>query len=239
MEEGSQITKEVADIVLLKNKFSLLPKIFDEGNKIINTVNSIAKLFLTKNFIIIYSTLLSLLFLLEFPFTPRRVALINLFAIGLPSLIIAMKNTDISKTRNFMKDLFSFVTLSALIVTGAGYAGQYVMSNLSGSSYGTELHMAMVSIMIFVTTANFYAVIMKRNDKNTMIYIIYAVSLIGLYVFLSLTKIDFVILNFIKKFYEITYLAPQYWRIVALISIVSSGLLVVLQYVRSILIRKV
>ena len=28
MEEGSQITKEVADIVLLKNKFALLPQIF-------------------------------------------------------------------------------------------------------------------------------------------------------------------------------------------------------------------
>ena len=38
MEEGSSITKEVADIVLLKNKFSLLPSIFDEGNKIVNTV---------------------------------------------------------------------------------------------------------------------------------------------------------------------------------------------------------
>ncbi|MCI0473739.1 MAG: HAD-IC family P-type ATPase, partial [Ignavibacteria bacterium] len=35
MEEGSAITKEVADIVLLKNKFSLLPQIFDEGNKIV------------------------------------------------------------------------------------------------------------------------------------------------------------------------------------------------------------
>lgn len=43
MEEGSSITKEVADIVLLKNKFALLPKIFDEGNKIVNTVNSVAK----------------------------------------------------------------------------------------------------------------------------------------------------------------------------------------------------
>lgn len=48
MEEGSSITKEVADIVLLKNKFSLLPQIFDEGNKIVNTVNSIGKLFVTK-----------------------------------------------------------------------------------------------------------------------------------------------------------------------------------------------
>ena len=54
MEEGSAITKEVADIILLKNKFSLLPEIFDEGNKIVNTVNSVAKLFLTKNFLVMW-----------------------------------------------------------------------------------------------------------------------------------------------------------------------------------------
>ena len=67
MEEGSKITKEVADIVLLKNKFALLPQIFNEGNKIVNTVNSAAKLFLTKNFLVIYLTLVSLIFMLHFP----------------------------------------------------------------------------------------------------------------------------------------------------------------------------
>ena len=58
MEEGSQITKEIADIVLLKNKFSLLPEIFNEGNKIVNSVSAVSKLFLTKNFMVIYLTLL-------------------------------------------------------------------------------------------------------------------------------------------------------------------------------------
>ena len=77
MEEGSKITREVADIVLLKNKFSLLPKIFDEGNKIVNTVSSVAKLFLTKNFMVIYLTLLSVFLAWEFPLTPRRVSLIS------------------------------------------------------------------------------------------------------------------------------------------------------------------
>ena len=238
MEEGSGITKEVADIVLLKNKFSLLPKIFDEGNKIINTVNSIAKLFLTKNFMIIYSTLLSLLFLLEFPFTPRRVALINLFSIGLPSLMIAMKNTDISKTKHFMKDLFSFVMISAIVITAAGYAGQYLSTNLTGFQDETDLHMVMVSIMIFMTTANFYAVVMKKNEKNRLAYIIYGISLMGLYVLLSVTKTDFVIVNFIKQFYEITYLKGHYWEAIGIISAAGSVLLITLQLLRARLISK-
>ncbi len=231
MEEGSGITKEVADIVLLKNKFSLLPKIFDEGNKIINTVNSVAKLFLTKNFMIIYSTLLSILFLFEFPFTPRRVALINLFAIGLPSLIIALKNTDVSKTVNFMKDLFSFVMVSAVIITAAGYLGQYFSTKIFGVSEA-DLQMIMVSIMIFITTANFYSIVIQKREKNKSAYIIYGILLVAVYIFLSLTQVDFVIINFIKKFYEISYLKPEYWRLVGWISLAGSALLILLQTVR-------
>ncbi len=101
MEEGSSITKEVADIVLLKNKFSLLPEIFDEGNKIVNSVKSLGKLFLTKNFFVIYISLLSLFFLLDFPLTPRRVSLINIFGIALPAFIITLKNSQHRKDEEF------------------------------------------------------------------------------------------------------------------------------------------
>ncbi|MBK8553552.1 MAG: HAD-IC family P-type ATPase [Ignavibacteria bacterium] len=91
MEEGSSITKEVADIVLLKNKFSLLPSIFDEGNKIVNTVKSVGKLFITKISFVIYITLLSLSFSGFSADTPQSISLINVFGIALPAFIITVK----------------------------------------------------------------------------------------------------------------------------------------------------
>ena len=126
MEEGSKITKEVADIVLLKNRFALLPSIFDEGNKIVNTVSAMAKLFLTKNFVVIYLALLHIFFLFNFPLTPRRVSLINIFAIALPSFFIALRNNNTGKTLNFTRDLYSFVVVSALFMIGAGFIGEYL-----------------------------------------------------------------------------------------------------------------
>jgi cation-transporting ATPase E len=231
MEEGSGITKEVADIVLLKNKFSLLPNIFDEGNKIINTVNRVAKLFLTKNFMIIYSTLMTFLFLFDFPFTPRRVALINLFSIGLPSLMIAVKNADVSRTVNFMKDLFSFVIISALVITAAGYAGQIISTREFGAG-NADLHMIMVSIMIFITTANFWAAIIGKAEKNKRAYFIYGIALIAVYILLSLTDIDFAVIKFVKTFYEIGYLKPEYWGLVGWISLAGGGMLMLLQLIR-------
>jgi cation-transporting ATPase E len=237
MEEGSKITKEVADIVLLKNKFSLLPQIFDEGNKIVNTVSSVAKLFLTKNFLVIYLTLLSLFFTFTFPLTPRRVALINLFSIGLPAFLIALKNANVSKNKNFMADLFSFVSVSALLITIAGIAGQ----NLTMMYYNIQkpdLQMVMMSIMIITASANFLAVALHKGEKNIKLYVLYSAGIIFLYIFLAVTTIDNSALNVIKSFYEITYLDSKYWAFVFIVSVCSSVLLFLLQKLREKIINK-
>ncbi len=231
MEEGSRITKEVADIVLLKNKFSLLPNIFDEGNKIMNTVSSVAKLFLTKNLMVIYLTLLSLFFLFEFPLTPRRVALINLFSIGLPSFIIALKNSNVSKAKKFMDDLISFVIISSGVIIGAAILGQYLAEKYFIINQ-TDLQMVMMSIMIMTTSANYLSVALHKGEKNIKTYLLYGLLIILLFIFFAVTNIDFVVFNFIKTFYEITPLKTEYWGLVAAISIIGSALLYLLQQLR-------
>lgn len=231
MEEGSQITKEVADIVLLKNKFALLPNIFDEGNKIVNTVSSVAKLFLTKNFMVIYFTILSMFFAFEFPLTPRRVSLINIFSIGLPSFIIALRNSNVSKLKNFSKDLFSFVLISAGILVAGSYIGQFYTEKFSGFT-PEDIQMVMLSVMIFITSVNFLSVVMHKNEKNMKLYVLYAIGLVALYSFLSLTQSQFVLIGWIKTFYEISFLEHRYLGITAAIALISGAALFILQFIR-------
>lgn len=231
MEEGSQITKEVADIVLLKNKFALLPSIFDEGNKIVNTVSSVAKLFLTKNFMVIYLTILSMFFMFEFPLTPRRVSLINIFSIGLPSFIIALRNSNVSKLKNFSKELFTFVIISAAIIVGASYIGQIITERYTGFT-AEDIQMVMLSIMIIITSVNFLAVVAHKNEKNIRLYIIYAVGLVILYSLLATTQSQFVLVHWIKTFYEISYLPYKYWDTALVIAGVSGLVLFVVQEIR-------
>ncbi|KXK48228.1 MAG: cation transport ATPase [Chlorobi bacterium OLB5] len=231
MEEGSQITKEVADIVLLKNKFALLPSIFDEGNKIVNTVSSVAKLFLTKNFMVIYLTVLSMFFAFEFPLTPRRVSLINIFSIGLPSFIIALRNSNVSKLTNFTKELFSFVVISAAIIVGASYIGQYYTEKISGYT-AEDIQMVMLSVMIFITSINFLSVVVHKNEKNMRLYILYAIGLVTLYSFLALTESRFILISWIKTFYEISFLQNQYLGLTAAIAVISGVILFALQLFR-------
>lgn len=237
MEEGSKITKEVADIVLLKNRFSLLPKIFDEGNKIVNTVNAVAKLFLTKNFLVIYLGLLTLIFLFEFPLTPRRVSLINIFAIVLPSFVIALRNNDVSKTRHFTRDLFSFVIVSSLFIAAAGHLGEHI-TPIYFEINEIDLQMVMLSIMIVTSVANFLAVALHRAETNVRLYLWYGLGLLAIYVFLAANRIDFFPLNGLKKFYEIEYLKPKYWTVVGVIGLSSAVLLFLAQKLRERLIEK-
>jgi len=230
MEEGSAITKEVADIILLKNKFSLLPEIFNEGNKIINTVNSVSKLFLTKNFLVIYLSLLSLIFMLDFPLTPRRVSLLNVFAIGLPALIITLRNQNIEKCLNFIKDTFSFVLVSSTIIIAGGYAGYYLTSRMY-NSLKSELDMVMVTIIIFISVMNFIIVALESNEKN-VIYFLYGILLLVIYVFLATTEIPFSFIKLMKIFYEIRFINPEHWWIIILISFLSSALLFIIHKIR-------
>lgn len=231
MEEGSKITKEVADIVLLKNRFALLPSIFDEGNKIVNTVSSIAKLFLTKNFLVIYLALLHIFFLFDFPLTPRRVSLINIFTIALPSFFIALRNNNVGKTLNFSKDLYSFVAVSALFMFGAGYIGEYVTTRYYGINE-TDRQMVWLSIVIFTSIANFFAVALHKGETNVRIYLLYGLGILGVYTFLAASRIDFFLLNWLKLFYEINYLDSRYWGIVAFIGVASATLLFFAQKLR-------
>jgi cation-transporting P-type ATPase E len=231
MEEGSKITKEVADIVLLKNRFALLPSIFDEGNTIVNTVSSIAKLFLTKNFVVIYLALLHIFFLFNFPLTPRRVSLINIFTIALPSFFIALRNNNTGKTLNFTRDLYSFVVVSALFMIGAGYVGEYVTTKYYGINV-EDLQMVWLSIVIITSMANFFAVALHKGEKNVKIYLLYGIGILAIYAFLSTSQLDFFLLEWLKTFYEINYLNSRYWAVVAMIGLASATLLFFAQKLR-------
>lgn len=232
MEEGSAITKEVADIVLLQNKFSLLPRIFDEGNLIVNSVMSVGKLFITKNFFVIYITLLSVLFLLEFPLTPRRVSLINIFGIGLPAFMITLKNRNVSKTRNFITELFSFVMISAAIIVAAGYSGVYFAQKYFQLTEG-ELQMVMLTIMIITNIANYFSIVITREETgNVLWYLLYGFFILLLYIFLAATGIQSGVLNLVKAFYEIEFVRPGLWPMILAISLGGSFILFFAQKLR-------
>jgi cation-transporting ATPase E len=218
MEEGSAITREVADVVLLQNRFTLLPQVYEEGNRIVNTVGSVAKLFLTKNFLVIYLTLASALFLLEFPLTPRRVSLFNVFAIGVPAMVIAFSNTNTARVRRFFVELISYVSISALVMVVFGYLSRDPM--------------VMVSVMVLAAIGNFM-VVAGRNVK----YMAVALAMIAVYVVAVTLTGDGWLLRLIHGYYEIVPLNESGLKAAVLYGVLAGMILEIAQWVRARLVR--
>jgi cation-transporting ATPase E len=218
MEEGSAITREVADIVLCKNRFTLLPRVYEEGNRIVNTVGSVAKLFLTKNFLVIYLTMAAALFMFEFPLTPRRVSLFNVFAIGIPAMVIAFSNTNTARVRRFFVELISYVAISALVVVAF--------------AYWSSDPMVMVSVMVMASIGNFLVAGGRRWK-----YIAVAAAMIAVYTVVVTVSGDGWLLRLIHVYYEIVPLNSAGLRTAAEYGAGAAVVLAAAQWVRARLVQ--
>lgn len=94
MGSGSQVTKSIADVVLLKDEFERLPEAVAEGRRIARNIHRLGRLYLTKS---IYAATLILLVSVpgfSFPFLPRHLTLAALLTIGIPSFVLALAPSD-------------------------------------------------------------------------------------------------------------------------------------------------
>ncbi|PSB21992.1 haloacid dehalogenase [Phormidesmis priestleyi ULC007] len=90
MESGSQATRGVADIVLLKDKFSALPKIFLEGQRIRNGVADISKLFMVRIFSFILAIVAVGMITLSFPFGIKTSTIVMFLTVGIPPFFVTL-----------------------------------------------------------------------------------------------------------------------------------------------------
>lgn len=94
MGSGSQVTKSVADVVLLEDEFKRLPEAVAEGRRIARNIHRLGRLYLTKS---VYAAALILLVSVPgfaFPFLPRHLTLAAFLTIGIPSFVLALAPSD-------------------------------------------------------------------------------------------------------------------------------------------------
>jgi cation-transporting ATPase E len=90
MESGSQATRGVADIVLLKDSFSALPKTFLEGQRIRNGISDISKLFLVRIFSFILVMIAIGLTSIVLPFTIKTSTIVVFLTVGIPPFFVTL-----------------------------------------------------------------------------------------------------------------------------------------------------
>jgi cation-transporting P-type ATPase E len=96
MGSGSSASRGVAQLVLLDNRFATLPEVLAQGRKVINNIERVANLFVTKATYALLLTAIIGIQGIEFPFLPRQLTLIGTFSIGLPGMVLALApNTNL------------------------------------------------------------------------------------------------------------------------------------------------
>jgi cation-transporting P-type ATPase E len=94
MGSGSQITKGIADIVLLQDQFSMLPRAVAEGRRIARNIHRLGRLYVTKTVYAGFLILAAALFGFTFPFLPRHLTVAAFLTIGIPSFVLALAPSE-------------------------------------------------------------------------------------------------------------------------------------------------
>jgi len=131
MNDGAQISKDVADIVLLDNNLSALPQAFAAGDDIKQKILSSALLYLTKNIMVILTISFTGFVQLPFPVEPRHMTVLTMAVVGLPTIWIAFGWIKPKRLENFLRDVLGASCLAGLfgaIAMTTGYVFSYYIS---------------------------------------------------------------------------------------------------------------
>ena len=116
MGAGAPATRSVAQLVLLDDRFAVMPHVVAEGRRVIGNIERVANLFLTKT---IYSVFLALavgIIGYAYPFEPIHVTITGWFTIGIPAFVLSLAPNHERAKPVFASRVFRLALPSGLIV---------------------------------------------------------------------------------------------------------------------------
>lgn len=117
MESGAKITREISDVVLLKNDYSKIPDIFYEGENIIFNLKLSTKIFLVKS---LFGLFMSLFYTLQqsvIPLHPSSILIFSFLGSSAPSYVLIFTRQKVTESVNFFKDVLRSVIPTSITFT--------------------------------------------------------------------------------------------------------------------------
>lgn len=116
MADGSEVARNLSNIVLLDSKFSSLPAVVKEGRQVINNVQRSSTLFLMKTVFTILLSFITIVTLSPYPFSPSQLLILEMFVIGLPSVILAIQPNSSLIKGDFIPEVLKRALPSGLLM---------------------------------------------------------------------------------------------------------------------------
>jgi cation-transporting ATPase E len=134
MGAGSSSTRAVAQLVLLDNRFATLPRVLAEGRRVINNIERVANLFITKAAYAVLLTAVVGIAGSPFPFLPRQLTLIGSFSIGVPGFFLALAGNDRLVVPGFLRRVLRFSLPAGTIAGVTTWIGYEIVRRLDDVS---------------------------------------------------------------------------------------------------------
>jgi cation-transporting P-type ATPase E len=154
MGSGSGATRAVAQIVLLDNRWSVMPSVVAEGRRVLGNIERVSDVFLTKTSYAVIFSLVTGLTAIAFPFLPRHLTIIGALTIGIPGFFLAlMPNTERFRP-GFLTRVLLFAVPSGVICAAAALTTYAVSSTLELNA-GASPEAALLASQAAATTCLF------------------------------------------------------------------------------------
>ena len=135
MNGATSAAKSVSNIVFLTDDFGVFYDILMEGRRVINNIQKVASLFLTKTFFSIVFSILSVIFALEFAFIPIQFTIISAITIGIPSFFLTFEANKEKVNNNFMKDILTNAAIGGGILVATVLLTNFAIADNSQAKF--------------------------------------------------------------------------------------------------------
>ena len=155
MNDGTQISKDIADIVLLNNAMSTLPLAFREGTTITQTIFASTRMFLSRAIAHIAFFVFVLFMVLPFPNTPIQIAWLTFGSLNIPAMLITLLIFRPKLMQNFRDDVLDYSVIGGVI----GAMTFTLLFTVAYFGTGRDAELARNASLIYQTLFNSYIVL--------------------------------------------------------------------------------
>ena len=170
MASGSEAARYVSHLVLMDSNFSSMPRVVQEGRRVINNIQKKSTLYLVKT---LFSILLTIMYIIlgtqtgairmSYPFSAKNLYLIEWFAIGIPSFFLALQPNRELVQGKFLPNVVKSVLPGALTVVILHLLLNFIRI-LPGFEGLHANNAVFTTILTIVTTAVMLFVLMQSSQ---------------------------------------------------------------------------
>jgi cation-transporting ATPase E len=174
MGSGAGATRSVAQLVLLDDRFAVMPSVVAEGRRVLGNIERVSDLFLTKSFYATAISIATVIFVLPFPFLNRHLTVVTALTIGTPAFFLALMPNSQLFRKGFFKRVLRFAIPAGLTCAVSAYVTYGYVLRAAG-----DIDEARNAAVITLFTVAWWVLVQVARPLNPIRWVIVLAMLIG------------------------------------------------------------